>query len=195
MKLNFYLLLITAFCSLQCEDKPTGQDLKNQIIQNYKNQKNQIQIKGDSVIIPDIRLIVYLSEDAVQKLQQNKETVIASLLLYVSIDDEDIFPEEIRKEIGPDGLKLGNFEIREEKISNAINFNFKKIMISKKLYNILSNKDISVNINVFSGRKHFKDNILNVESYDSKLSKTILNDNIIKLNGHLIVDSIETKQY
>ena len=114
MKLNFYLLLITAFCSLQCEDKPTGQDLKIRLFKIIRI-KNQIQIKGDSVIIPDIRLIVYLSEDAVQKLQQNKETVIASLLLYASIDDEDIFPEEIRKEIGPDGLKLGNFEIREEK--------------------------------------------------------------------------------
>ncbi len=195
MKCNLYLLLITVFSFIQCEDKPTEQNLKNRIIQNYKNQKNKIQIKGNEVIIPNIKLTVFLSKDAIQKLQESHESVIASLLLYGNIDDEDTLPEEIRKDIGLEGLKLGIFQIEEKNVSDAIKFNFEKIRISKKIYDALSSKDIYININVFSGRKHFKDNILNVESYDSKLSKTILNYNIIKLNGHLIVDSIETKQY
>ena len=33
----------------------------------------------------------------------------------------------------------------------------------------------------FSGRKYFKDNILNMETYDSKLDKVILNGNKVKV--------------
>ncbi|AQX09699.1 hypothetical protein [Elizabethkingia ursingii] len=193
MKCNFLLLLITVFSFTRCEDKATGQDLKNKIIQNYKNKKNQIQIKDDTVIIPNINLTILLSKDAIQKLQENKESVIASLLLYGSVDDEDTIPEEIRNEVGPDGLKLGLFEMEEKNVTDVINFNFEKITISKKLYDNLSNKDISVNINVFSGRKYFKDNILNMEAYDSKLDKVILNGNKVKLNGHLIPETTEMK--
>ncbi|WP_407517830.1 hypothetical protein [Elizabethkingia anophelis] len=188
MKCNFLLLLITVFSFTQCEEKATGQDLKNKITQNYKNQ---IQIKGDSVIIHNINLTILLSKDAVQKLQENKESVIASLLIYGSVDDEDTLPEEIREEVGPDGLKLGVFEMEEKNVTDLINFNFEKITISKKLYENISNKDISVNINVFSGRRHFKDNILNMEAYDSKLYKVILNGNKVKLSGHLIPEATD----
>ncbi|HFK5593105.1 hypothetical protein [Elizabethkingia anophelis] len=193
MKCNFLLLLITVFSFTQCEEKATGQDLKNQIIQNYKNQKSQIQIKGDSVIIPNINLTILLSKDAVQKLQENKESVIASLLLYGSVDDEDTLPEEIREEVGPDGLKLGVFDMEEKSVTDLINFNFEKITVSKKLYEALSDKDISVNINVFSGRKHFEDNILNMESFDEKLSYINSKADKVKLNGHLIPETKEIK--
>ncbi|MCT3917989.1 hypothetical protein HZQ04_18180 [Elizabethkingia anophelis] len=193
MKCNFLLLLITVFSFTQCKKKATEQDLKNKIIQNYKNQKNQIQIKGDSVMIPNINLTILLSKDAVQKLQENKESVIASLLLYGSVDDEDTLPEEIRKELGPDGLKLGVFDMEEKNVTDLINFNFEKITVSKKLYEALSDKDISVNINVFSGRKHFEDNILNMESFDEKLSYINSKADKVKLNGHLIPETTEIK--
>lgn len=83
--------------------------------------------------------------------------------------------------------------MEEKNVTDVINFNFERITISKKLYDNLSNKDISVNINVFSGRKYFKDNILNMEAYDSKLDKVILNGNKVKLNGHLIPETTEIK--
>nr|WP_199162112.1 hypothetical protein [Elizabethkingia sp. ASV34] len=193
MKSKFLLFIIVICVLLQCKEKAIGQDIKNKIVEEDDNSNinDQIKIKKNSVIIPNLKLVVNLSNDAIQKLKENKETVIASLLLYGSIEDEDSLPDDIRPEVGPDGLRLGVFQVEEKEISGTINFSFDNLIIPKKLYDKLTDKDISVNINVFSGRKHFDDNILNMEAFDSKLSNIISKGNRIKLNGHLLPEILK----
>ncbi|MDE5448344.1 hypothetical protein BAX94_04165 [Elizabethkingia meningoseptica] len=192
MKSKFLLVIIITSVLTQCKDKSTGQQFENNISNNHQTltQNNTIKTEGELVIIPDLKVEISLSNDAIQKLQDNKESVITSLLLYGSVEDEDTLPEDIRNKIGPDGLRLGLFEIEEKNISGIMMFDFNKLTIPKNLYDKLINNDFSFNINVFSGRRHFKDNILNMESYDAKLSTIISKGNKIKLSGHLIPEAI-----
>ncbi|HAY3544964.1 hypothetical protein FCL51_15405 [Elizabethkingia anophelis] len=191
----YSLLLIAIALITQCKEKAIEKDMRNNISEekNISSSKNILQIKGNEILIPNLKLVVYLSKDAIQKLQENKESVVASLLLYGNIEDEDTLPEEIRNEVGPDGLRLGTFQIEEKNISEAISFNFNNLIISKKFYERLANKNIYLNINVFSGRKAFKDNILNVESFDSNISRIFSHGNKIILSGHLIPETRESK--
>ncbi|MCT3946660.1 hypothetical protein HZQ28_17460 [Elizabethkingia anophelis] len=191
----YSLLLIAIALITQCKEKAIEKDMRNNISEekNISSSKNILQIKGNEILIPNLKLVVYLSKDAIQKLQENKESVVASLLLYGNIEDEDTLPEEIRNEVGPDGLRLGTFQIEEKNISEAISFNFNNLIISKKFYERLANKNIYFNINVFSGRKAFKDNILNVESFDSNISRIFSHGNKIILSGHLIPETRESK--
>ncbi|MCT3664262.1 hypothetical protein J2O09_10325 [Elizabethkingia anophelis] len=191
-----YSLLIIAITLLtQCNEKAIEKDIRYNISEekNISNSKNILQVKGNEILVPSLKLVVYLSKDAIQKLQENKESVVASLLLYGDIEDEDTLPEEIRNEVGPDGLRLGTFQIEEQNISEAISFNFNNLIIPKKFYERLANKNIYLNINVFSGRKSFKDNILNVESCDSNISRIFSHGNKIILSGHLIPETRESK--
>ncbi|HFK5545992.1 TPA: hypothetical protein ACG0AR_002872 [Elizabethkingia anophelis] len=191
-----YSLLIIAITLLtQCKEKAIEKDIRYNISEekNISNSKNILQVKGNEILVPSLKLVVYLSKDAIQKLQENKESVVASLLLYGDIEDEDTLPEEIRNEVGPDGLRLGTFQIEEQNISEAISFNFNNLIIPKKFYERLANKNIYLNINVFSGRKSFKDNILNVESFDSNISRIFSHGNKIILSGHLIPETRESK--
>lgn len=193
---HYLLLLIVIFLAFtQCKEKIIEQDIKNKVsdVDTAPGIKSNVEIKNNEVLIPNLKVVLYLSNDAIQKLQENKETVIASLLFYGNVDDEDTLPEEIRKDVGPDGLQLGTFEIEEKNISKAINFSFDSLIIPKKLYDKLTDKDISLNINVFSGRKHFTDNILNTESFDSKISHVISKDNRIKLHSNLLPETIGGK--
>ena len=194
--MKYYSLLLIAITLLtQCNEKAIEKDIRNNISEekNISNSKNILQIKGNEILVPNLKLIVYLSKDAIQKLQKNNESVIASLLLYGDIEDEDTLPEEIRNKVGPDGLRLGTFQIEEKNISEAISFNFNNLIIPKKFYERLANKNVYLNINVFSGRKAFKDNILNVESFDSNISRIFSHGNKIILSGHLIPETRESK--
>ncbi|OPC37953.1 hypothetical protein [Elizabethkingia miricola] len=194
--MKYYSLLLIAITLLtQCNEKAIEKDIRNNISEekNISNSKNILQIKGNEILVPNLKLIVYLSKDAIQKLQKNNESVIASLLLYGDIEDEETLPEEIRNKVGPDGLRLGTFQIEEKNISEAISFNFNNLIIPKKFYERLANKNVYLNINVFSGRKAFKDNILNVESFDSNISRIFSHGNKVILNGHLIPETMESK--
>ncbi|MDX8569363.1 hypothetical protein OZ668_15285 [Elizabethkingia sp. HX XZB] len=196
MKWNFLFFVITTLFFIECKEKSHEKNLKSNVtnISNPTNMKVILKEKGDSMLVPDLKLEVSLSNDAVYKLKENKESVVASVFLYGDVEDEDILPEEIKNDIGPDGLKLGIFEMEEKNISSVIIFNFSKLSIPQKLYKSLSSQDVSVNINVFSGRKYFKDNILNMESFDAKLSKVVSQKNTVKLSGHLIPETISIKE-
>ncbi len=154
-----------------------------------------LKIDAKHIIIPNLKIKVSLSNDAVQKLQENKETIIATLLLYGRARDEDILPVEIKKNIDANQLKLGFFEKEEKTISQSIVFEFNNLIISKELHSVLTDKNIYVNVDVFNGRRVFKDNILNMEAFDAKLSKVASEGNIIRLNGHLIPEPMEEKQH
>jgi len=195
MRKNYLLLISSLLFFTECNEKAQGHYSEHNIVRNTNSNilRNMLEIKGENVLLPNIKLDVYLSNDAVQELLENKESVIASLYVYGQIDDEDMLPEEVREHMVPEGLKLGNYEIEIEKISNHIRFNFNSITIPRKLFEVLMDEDFSYNINVFSGRRAFKDNILNMEAFDEKLSKIISQKRTIKLFGNLIPNDLRNK--
>ncbi|WP_278551243.1 hypothetical protein [Elizabethkingia bruuniana] len=189
MKWNILIINIIFLVTACKKSPPTLASVmtKNEITSsNPAPTINKIQIKGDYVIIPDFKVEVNLSDLAVNQLQRNKESIIISLFFYGDVANEATLSEDLKKEIGPNGLKLGVFDIEKRKLAKSNEFDIHNIIIPKKLYNALYNKNIRLNINVFSGRRVFKDNILDMESFDSNLSDITSHTNFINLNGRLI---------
>ncbi|MCW2462417.1 hypothetical protein CMT56_13550 [Elizabethkingia anophelis] len=148
-----------------------------------------IKVENDKVVIPNFKIVVNLSDAAVKKLQSGKESIIASLFFYGNTADEKTLPLDIEKELGPNGLKLGDFNIEEKDVHQSNEIEVKNISIPKKLYDFVVDKKILLNINVFSGRRAFKDNILDMEFFDSELNEITSKGNVINLNGRLISES------
>ncbi|WP_407490151.1 hypothetical protein [Elizabethkingia anophelis] len=191
MKTNIFFIICIVFFFAGCDSKNL---MKQDSTDDLANME-YLKIDAKRIIIPNLKIKVSLSNDAIQKLQENKEAIIATIVLYGKVKDEDIMPVEIKKNIDANRLKLGFFKKDEKTISQSIVFEFNNLIISKKLYSILTDKNIYINVDVFSGRRVFKDNILNMEAFDTKLRKVVSEGSIIKLNGHLIPEPIEEKQH
>lgn len=203
MKINLSIFSFLAFLLLlnckenkkkviQDDDRSqSGNPAKEQTDKNLPLEKTQLQIVGEKVIVPDFTLEVNLSDEAVKKLQNSKESVIASFYLYGDVTDEDLLPEEFKKVLGPTGVKLTSMELEEQNIGQTNKFEVTGMSFPKKLYDLLADKDILIGINVYSGRRAFKDNILYMEAYDSKLSDIITHSSYINLNGRLLTEDMK----
>jgi len=201
MKSKFLLIsLFAIIIATGCKEKVTKEIPKAQATdkQGHQQEPNKtatssskedsLKIVGDHVIIPNFKIEVNLSDKAVKSLQKNKESIIASLFFYGDASDENSLPEDIKKELGPNGLKLLVYDMEKIDINQSNEFEITNLSFPKKLYDALSSKEIYVNINVFSGRRTFKDNILDMEFYDSKLNEIISHSSFINLNGRLLTE-------
>ncbi|CAH0191085.1 hypothetical protein [Chryseobacterium sp. Bi04] len=199
MKLKVILIsLFTVVIAAGCTEKTTKEITKTKATDKKDNQQPDktalpskeggLTIEGDRVIIPNFKIEVNLSDKAVELLQKNKESIIASLFFYGDVRDENSLPEDIKKELGPNGLKLMVFDMEKIDVTQSNELEITNLSFPKKLYDALASKDIYVNINVFSGRRTFKDNILDMEFYDSKLNEIISHSSFINLNGRLLTE-------
>lgn len=199
MKLKLILIsLFTVVIAAGCTEKTTKEITKTKATEKKDNQQpdktalsskeGSLTIEGDRVIIPNFKIEVNLSDKAVELLQKNKESIIASLFFYGDVRDENSLPEDIKKELGPNGLKLMVFDMEKIDVTQSNELEITNLSFPKKLYDALASKDIYVNINVFSGRRTFKDNILDMEFYDSKLNEIISHSSFINLNGRLMTE-------
>ncbi|MCQ9634249.1 hypothetical protein MP478_01685 [Chryseobacterium sp. WG14] len=199
MKLKLILIsLFTVVIAAGCTEKTTKEIAKTKATEKKDNQQpdktalsskeGSLTIEGDRVIIPNFKIEVNLSDKAVELLQKNKESIIASLFFYGDVRDENSLPEDIKKELGPNGLKLMVFDMEKIDVTQSNELEITNLSFPKKLYDALASKDIYVNINVFSGRRTFKDNILDMEFYDSKLNEIISHSSFINLNGRLMTE-------
>lgn len=197
------LLLISSFAVVAatgCKENATKETTKTEVAVKKSNQQQPVKtsaslkevalkIEGDRVIIPNFKIEVNLSDKAVELLQKNKESIIASLFFYGDIADENSLPADIKKELGPNGLKLLVYDMENINVTQSNELEITNLSFPKKLYDALSSKDIYVNINVFSGRRVFKDNILDMEFYDSKFNEIISHSGFINLNGRLMTEN------
>lgn len=202
MKMKAKLLLISSFAVVAatgCKENGTKEIAKTEVAVKKINQpppdktsvsskENVLTIEGDRVIIPNFKIEVNLSDKAVELLQKNKESIIASLFFYGDAADENSLPADIKKELGPNGLKLLVYDMEKIEVTQSNELEITNLSFPKKLYDALSSKDIYVNINVFSGRRAFKDNILNMEFYDAKFNEIISHSGFINLNGRLLTE-------
>jgi hypothetical protein len=127
------------------------------------NNTAYYKYEGDSVIIPSFEITVSLSAKAKQKLKKDKETIL--VIAYFSGQPKDTTSEEYLKSGGM-GITSAQREIKDSGIAK-----FEGVKFSKALYDSLADKDIQLLINVVSGRKSTKDNLLNCDILEDKMSR------------------------
>jgi len=182
--LFIFSLLLMNSCS-EYEKEKNGQIrdslLKNKIKQDSilknsngnvgKSMRDKFEFVGDSVLLPEFDIELKLSDSAEKKLKLEQESVIVQA--YFSGVPKD---KTMKEYIEWGEISIGSFrvELFEERI--AI---FENVKISKKDYDLLSDKNFQVLINVFTGRRKSEDNLL---------STGIIQDGIdvIKAKRHII---------
>ena len=131
---------------------------------------------GDSVIIAPFTINVALSTKAVAKITTAKETIIVSAIFSGTPKDSS------SADIAEDGVFDVAFAEKEIHYGEPAVFN--KIKMSKKLFNQLADKDIELVINVYTGRKSTKDNLITCDLLAERISKVA--NKAFTLKGKLI---------
>jgi hypothetical protein len=122
------------------------------------------EVVGDSLVIPTFEIEVTNSPAADRTLAKKKETIIVSAM-FTGVPSD---PKEQEK--GEEGLiSFGNHDI-ELTGKNRI-ARFEGLKFHKNLLGKVSDKDISLLINIYSGRKSSQDNLLDCGILDMKASK------------------------
>lgn len=186
MKLLFQFLCI-ALLAAACNTTDTSATAKQEIktdtvsyIQQPEEQPKTIADEfipvGDSLIVPPFEITVQLSEMAENKLKAINETIIISAMFSGIPKDTTI------KEY----MESGEFPIGEQmlEIQGQGTARFVDAKISKKDFEALSDKDIQVLINVYSGRRSDPNNLLDCDILQEPISKVRQQKNVLK--GKLI---------
>ncbi|MBP9196753.1 MAG: hypothetical protein KBF35_03720 [Saprospiraceae bacterium] len=155
----FIMLNLTGIISCSNTGKPTDRKIENDILS--RNDLGYLQLDGDSILIPDFEIEVSLSPKAEKKLKEDNETVIVSAMFSGTPKDT------LSNEYQFMGLSVKNYniELTTQRIAR-----FDKVRFHSSILNKLSDADIFLLINVFSGRRSSENNILDVEILDNKMS-------------------------
>jgi len=134
------------------------------------------KFEGDSVIIPHFEIALNLSPKAAEKITKARETIIVSVFFNGTPKDSSASKLE----------EDGSFYVShaEKEIAYGQVARFDSIKFPRKIYDQLADKDIDMTVNVYSGRKSTRDNLLNCELLADKISNTANKRFIIK--GRLI---------
>jgi hypothetical protein len=167
----FYVGVVVLSCS------PKSKKEKN--VMGTDTTAHSVTRAGDSIVFPGFEIEVALSEQARRSLSQANETIIVQA--YLSGVPEDSTNVELNE---MDQLDLGSprVEIYQPGVAK-----FGQIIISKKKFEALKDKDFEVLINVFSGRKSSELNLIEVEVLQEPLSKVQGKRHLLK--GKLISEN------
>lgn len=135
--------------------------------------------EGDSLRIPGFTIQLQLSRQATAALAGNHETVIVHA--WFNGQPKDTSTAEYHES--------GEMFLCEKKteLDTARTVVIDGLKISKKQFDALSDKDISVLVNVYSGRRAGPDNILNCDIIAEKMSR--LKGQTVMLEGKLIAEA------
>jgi len=139
----------------------------------------------DSLLIPSFKIEISLSGQANEKLNRSKETIIVAA--WFSGVPKDTTSKEYA-ESGEMFLASAKVELSNSRVAS-----FEGIRFSKAAYDSLADKNISVLINVFSGRRTTQDNLLDCNILSEKMSA--VKGQKFVLTGKLIgeSDSLQVK--
>jgi hypothetical protein len=178
---------LTLVLVLSCQmnnKKSNNDDIKNtetvvrkEEISDTMAQDKYFIIEQDSILVLPFEIAVNLSPKAKDKILKDHETIIVAVSFTgepKASTPSDFFSE--------DGLFYVASERKE--INYGQNAKFDQIKFSTKVYNELSDKDIDVTVNVYSGRKSSEYNLLNCELLYDKISHVV--NKKFTLNGKLI---------
>ena len=134
------------------------------------------KFEGDSVIIPPFEIELSLSPRATEKITKARETIIVNVFFNGTPKDSS------KSKLEEDGSFYVSYAEKEIVYGQVARFD--SIKFPKKIYDQLADKDIDMTVNVYSGRKSSRDNLLNCELLADKISNTANKRFIIK--GRLI---------
>lgn len=170
------ILIISFFLMFSCGKKetttPNGTNTDTE--QNDSSDiEDYLLMEVTKVGIPGFDISIDFSEKAYQKLHEANESVIASLAFTSDSFDSSELPKSLKKFDEINGLNLGVFDFETEEITNPMVIHAENMSFSKELYEVLNNKDINLNVNVYSGRKSSEDNLIKDGNFDGKFSRIL----------------------
>ena len=169
---SFLLFFVIISCNLSKKENRKITEKKQNVIS---------ETDTDSVIVPSFEIQLNLSKKAEKKLKEENESIIIAVDF---IGEPEIKIVETKKfefydENGDLTIGTKKVEFESERIVK-----FENCKVSKKLLELLKNKTYEARVNVFSGRKSSKDNIITCDYYQENIE--ILKNKRIILNGKLI---------
>ncbi|MFI5187093.1 MAG: hypothetical protein ACHQF0_10235 [Chitinophagales bacterium] len=183
LKLSTLFFLSAFLFSCSSNNEPKNNDAvkdttnKNQTDTSSLNTTGYYKIEGDSLEIPSFKIEVSLSQKANEKLKKGNETII--VWAYFSGIPKDTTLKEY--------LKSGGMSIastQQELSGENRTAEIEGVRFSKSLYDSLADKDIQVLINIYSGRKSSRDNLLDCDILEEKMS--VVKGKEFTLKGKLI---------
>jgi hypothetical protein len=182
-QLTSLLLLSTLLsCSSNDRQQPAGKT-KDSTSQNATDTGSKASVAGeyfqigrDSITILPFEIGISLSAKAQEKLKRGHETIIVSVFLTGKPKDSSAVT------LSEDGSF--NVASAQKEISYGQTARFDGIKFPKKIYDELADKDIDLGVNVYSGRRTFRDNILDCDDLFDKISHVVNRKFILK--GKLI---------
>ena len=138
----------------------------------------------DSTLIPEFKVEVNLSEKAKKVLDQKKETIVI-IVEFVGVPEVHIpekYKYEFYNELGEIILGRKKVELKNQEIHT-----FNNLKINSDLIKLLKNNTYNVNLDVISGRKSDKNNLLESEHINKSIDS--VKNQIIKINTKLIDES------
>ena len=146
--------------------KHTGSDTINRV--------SYFTFDKDSVTVLPFDIGIVLSLKAKAKIVSSKETIIVNVSLTGTPKNKKLIAED------------GDFYVAsaEKEITYGQIARFNDIKFSRKMYDQLTDKDVSVNVFFYSGRKSSKDNLLSGNILSNKISNIVRKK--FELTGKLI---------
>jgi len=161
------------FVSCANNNKPASSPLlkdTSHSVSNVKNvpaaaDSNYFIVGDDSVTILPFEVKVDLTPKAADRIFGSNETII------VRIYFEGMPKHNAHAKLEEDGSFF--VASAEKEISGTEPVRFENVKFSRKIYNQLVDKNVDFNINVFSGRRSSKDNLLNGGYLFGKVSELV----------------------
>jgi hypothetical protein len=122
-------------------------------------------LQGDSVVVPPFEIEVALSSKAKERIVNSNETIVI-----------DVFLEGIPKDSSKVHLEEdGSFYVgsAEREIIYGQVASFDNLKFPKKIYDQLADKDVELNLNVYTGRKSSQNNLITGDALFDKISNVI----------------------
>ena len=154
-------LVFLLSCSSHKDDKKNDVPVKNDSV--TLNSNDYLLLTGDSVEVPAFEIEVSLSPKAEEKLKAIRETIIVAA--YFSGIPKDTTLK--------DYLKYGELAINsnERELSDNRVAKFEGIKFSRTLLDTIPAKNMNLLINVYSGRRSAKDNLLDCDILNKPISE------------------------
>ena len=179
--MRIHILIVCSFflsvsCANQRDHKHSQIEKVTDTTLSNSNDSSYYRFSKDSVEIPPFQVELSLSENAEAKLKEGNETIIVRTFLTGQPKDTTTRDFQEHGEIFIASFEIELFEGRLAE--------FEGVKFSKKEYNLLSNKNVAITVNVFTGRRFYKDNLLDVSAvFDSA---STIKDKKFSLKGKLI---------
>ena len=174
MKTLTFAILLGLF--LACNNNPTKTDNTDKSLvqesltaptdtkesETVETDEFGFKIISDSVVIPAFEIELKLSEKAEAKLKNDNETIIVAAY-FSATPNENLLDED------GDGIYAFltyTIELSDKRLARLENLKF-----PKNIYDLMDDKDIVVQINVYSGRKSSEYNLLDCTAPGAPISE------------------------